>query len=56
MPKSPDLAIFVLTDRRTEPIALPLAHAHGVMNELLAFFFVMHYVHKCVQAIPPVRL
>ena len=36
MPIFPDLAIFVVTtttdDRRqTEPIALPLAHARGVM-------------------------
>jgi hypothetical protein len=35
MPRYPDLAIFMLTkketDRRTEPIALPLAHAHGVI-------------------------
>ena len=33
MPRSPDLAIFVLTtdDRRqTKPITLPLAHARGV--------------------------
>ena len=34
MPKYPDLEIFVvknkLTNRWTEPIALPLAHAHGV--------------------------
>ena len=44
MPRSPDLAIFVLTtddrqtdrqtdDRRqTKPITLPLAHARGVIN------------------------
>ena len=38
MPRSPDLAIFVLTtdrqttDRRqTKPITLPLAHARGVI-------------------------
>ena len=34
MPRSPDLAVFVLTidnDRRqTKPITLPLAHARGV--------------------------
>ena len=32
MPKTLDLAIFVLTDRQTKPIALPLAHACGVMT------------------------
>ena len=35
MPRSPDLAIFMLTtdndrQRQTKPIALPLAHARGV--------------------------
>ena len=30
-PRSPDLAIFVLTDGRTKPIALPLARVHGVI-------------------------
>jgi hypothetical protein len=30
MPRCPDLAIFVLTNGQTEPIALPLAHARGV--------------------------
>ena len=29
-PRSPDLAIFVVTNRWIEPIALPLAYAHGV--------------------------
>ena len=37
MPRSPDLAIFVstmtmTTTTTTEPIALPLAHAHGVIK------------------------
>ena len=36
MPRSPDLAIFVLTnkqtDRRTKLIALSLAHVHGVIT------------------------
>ena len=32
MPRSPDLAIFVLTTRQTKPIALPLAHARGVTS------------------------
>ena len=39
MPRSPDLAIFMLTtdndrqqQRQTKPIALPLAHARGVIN------------------------
>ena len=45
MPRSPDLAIFVLTtdrrqttdDRRqTKPITLPLAHARGVMTAFAA--------------------
>jgi len=27
-----DLVIFVLTNRLTEPITLPLAHAHGVIT------------------------
>ena len=37
MPRSPDLAIFVLTtdndrqQRQTKPITLPLAHARGVI-------------------------
>ena len=36
MPRCPDLVIFVLTDdddddRQTQPIALPLAHARGVI-------------------------
>ena len=38
MPRSPDLAIFVLTtdDRRqTKPITLPLAHARGVISRRL---------------------
>ena len=34
MPRTQDLAIFVMMtatgDRQTKPIALPLAHAHGV--------------------------
>ena len=41
MPRSPDLAIFVLTtDHRqlqTKPITLPLAHACGVINEWLIY-------------------
>ena len=37
MPRSPDLAIYVVTDRQTnkqtdKTIALPLAHARGVIN------------------------
>ena len=47
-PRSPDLAIFVLTtdrqtDRRqTKPITLPLAHARGViMTELCCYTFVV---------------
>ena len=36
MPISPDLAIFFGDDRRrTKPIALPLAHAHGVISHIL---------------------
>ena len=31
MAKFPDLAILVLTDRWTELIALPLAHACGII-------------------------
>ena len=31
MAKSPDMAILVLIDRWTEPIALSLAHACGVI-------------------------
>jgi hypothetical protein len=36
MLKYPDLAIFVVIDRRTEPITLPLAYACGVINWYLA--------------------
>ena len=48
MPRSPDLAIFVLTtddrqttdDRRqTKPITLPLAHARGVIISVLILGF-----------------
>ena len=40
MPRSPDLAIFVLTtdndrQRQTKPITLPLAHARGVIIAML---------------------
>ena len=42
MPRSRDLAVFVTTRRQTtdnrrqtKPIALPLAHARGVINEVL---------------------
>ena len=40
-PRSPDLVIFVLTtddDDETKQIALPLAHAYGVINLLLHGF------------------
>ena len=33
-PKMLNLAIFVLTDRQTKPIALPLAHVHGVSRAM----------------------
>ena len=40
MPISPGLVIFVVTtttdDRQTKPIALPLAHAHGVKTCCIA--------------------
>ena len=39
MPRSPDLAIFVLTtdDRRQiKPITLPLVHARGVINRFIS--------------------
>ena len=45
MPKTRDLAIFVTTtttttDRQTKPIALPLAHARGViMLDHVSFLF-----------------
>ena len=35
MPRSPDPAIFVLTDRQTELIALPLVHARRVIIKSL---------------------
>ena len=36
MPTSRDMAIFVLTTTTTQPITLPLAHAHGVIRFNLA--------------------
>ena len=40
MPKSRDLAIFMLTDRRTKPIALPLAAHACRINMLLRMYCV----------------
>jgi hypothetical protein len=34
MPRCPDLSIFGVTDRQIKPIALPLAHARGVIISL----------------------
>ena len=48
MPRSPDLAIFMLTtdndrqQRQTKPIALPLAHARGVI--IITPLYTIHFM------------
>lgn len=49
MSDSPDLVILVVTDdRRTEPIALPLVHAHRVVNGEHMDFCVQHIYSNIV--------
>ena len=49
MPRPTDLAIFVLTDRQTEPIALPLVHAHGIIT--CTYQIITIHGATCEQAI-----